>query len=162
MKPPPQAVGVERNNKIMKNKGILLFIFVFLMSAGVVITFGFQKAGKDKIEENNSPEVSITPPSFDFGEVKLGQKAEKEFLVKNLGNRSQEILKVSTSCGCTSASVEENNLKPSEETKLKVVFDSNAHGREGLGENERVVYLRFRDQEIGEREIKIRAWVAEK
>jgi uncharacterized protein YpmB len=146
----------------MKNNILTIGLIVFIIIVGAVV-YSYKQAGNSiKNKEIKSVSlIQIEPLSYNFGQVKLGKVAEKEFLVKNLSNDDQKIVSVATSCGCTKAQIEKKDIKSQESVKLKVIFDSGTHGKSGLGENNQIVYLKFKNPEIGEIEIEIHADVIE-
>lgn len=103
----------------------------------------------------STPKISVEPTSFNFGFVEKEKgNANHEFEVKNIGNADLEILTTSTSCGCTTAKLGKNILKPGESTNLTVSFNPNFH-KEPEGSFERVVYIKSNDPENKEIEVTI-------
>lgn len=78
------------------------------------------------------------------------------FTVKNEGEATLEIGTISTSCTCTSAEVEENNIEPGESTTLTVTFDPTVH-EEPKDKFKRTVFIETNDPNTPEAEIFI--WV---
>ncbi len=80
-----------------------------------------------------------------------------------MGGRELDILKVTTSCGCTKAEIEREKLDPGQETLLKILFDATTHHSEGMRDPAQpedvshLVYLRSNDPDQPEVEIEIRA-----
>lgn len=137
----------------MKFKIILGFgaILIFLVAVGYLRAMPGQNS-------TDGPRIQIEPTSFDFGEVSSGQVVEHRFAVKNIGNASLEISRVSTSCGCTSAAVDKEELAPGEEVALLVTYDSGLMKHE-KGKVERFVYVRSNDPLSPQTEVTIYAWV---
>lgn len=77
----------------------------------------------------NSPIVTFDEKTYDFGELKQGEKAEHTYVIKNTGKRDLIIRKVSTSCGCTAVTPEKKIIAQNESVPLKVVF--NSRGKRG-------------------------------
>ena len=68
-----------------------------------------------------TPKIGLSTNSFDLGDINPDNgKITETFFVENLGNAPLSITSISTSCGCTEAEVESNNLAPGEKTKLIV------------------------------------------
>ncbi len=107
----------------------------------------------------SGPKISVSPKSWDFGTIPQ-EKAAKTFTLQNAGDAVLEIKRVSTSCGCTTASVEKDELMPGESTGLVVQFDPNSMEPPDAGEILRVVYIKSNDPNMPELEIEIRANVA--
>jgi uncharacterized cupredoxin-like copper-binding protein len=75
------------------------------------------------------PLLSFSESQHDFGKVKEGKVVDYTFKFKNSGKGVLEVNNVSTSCGCTVASISSKILKPGEEGTLLVELDTK--GREG-------------------------------
>jgi len=70
------------------------------------------------------PKAALPEPVFDFGKIKQGEKVHHVFKIKNTGEATLEINNVTTSCGCTAASILKKRLEPGEEVPIEVNFDS--------------------------------------
>lgn len=99
---------------------------------------------------------------FDFGSISMkAGKVSHGFKIQNSGSEPETISQISTSCMCTSATLEIGSqkfgpygmpghgfnprinvsLEPGEEAEVQAIFDPNAHGPAGIGLNERAIYL---------------------
>jgi|GEM_PF-1117441 len=76
-----------------------------------------------------APELSVPQPKHDFGEARSGEKVDHRFVLKNTGNDTLKILRIRTSCGCTTPGVREMEIPPGEQAELPVQM--NLHGRSG-------------------------------
>jgi len=126
-------------------KTFFLTILV-LVIIGMAI-FGYFKAipGVEN-QTGNLPKIEITPQFFNFGEIKYGDIVSYKFLVKNLGDDILEIKKVATSCACTTAKVDKEEINPNEEAELLVTYNTGAmSGPHGKGEQERIIYVKSSD-----------------
>lgn len=86
--------------------------------------------------------VDISPQTFDLGTVIYGDVATTEFTLTNFTPAELNITRVSTSCSCTSAEVENKTLAPYESTTVKVSFDPAVHKDDtDLGKLTRTIYL---------------------
>lgn len=105
---------------------------------------------------NSSPaQVLVVPESHDFGIIDQSKgTVSTSFEVKNTGGQSLEILKLSTSCGCTTAEMDMSDLNLGESREMKVTFDPMVHPDQ-FGPVKRVVYLQTSDPENPEIEIDI-------
>ncbi len=129
----------------MKPRTLFLIISV-LVIVGIVISGYFKATPGVENQEENLPQIEITPKSFDFGVIDYGETVEYSFSVKNLGDEILEIKRVATSCACTTAEIEKEILSPSEETKLLVTYDTGAmSGPHAKGEQERIIYVKSND-----------------
>lgn len=94
---------------------------------------------------SGEPQIAIEMEQFEFGEVVNGEIVSKDLEVKNTGNVPLIIEGVSTSCGCTSATVDLDTLEPGQTTILHIEFDSGAHGPEESGEFSRQIFIASND-----------------
>jgi uncharacterized cupredoxin-like copper-binding protein len=76
-----------------------------------------------------APQLYFIETQHDFGVVKEGQVVDYTFKFKNSGKRILEVKNVSTSCGCTVASISSKKLDPGKEGTLRVELDTK--NREG-------------------------------
>lgn len=91
-------------------------------------------------EHNN--EVIITPDSQDLGTVIYGDVPTTTFTLTNFTPLPLKITRVSTSCGCTKAEVENEELGAYESTTINVSFDPAVHKDDtDLGELTRTIYV---------------------
>lgn len=158
-----------------KNKGIIGLIVLIVVVLVVVVVYGYNRA-PDGINQNSSnnningsdtitiegPAVNVTPENFDLGTVIYGEVAEHTFVVKNLGDEPLEILRLSTSCGCTKATIAEEDkvIAPGQSVDMLVTFDPAVHKDDtDLGDLTRIVYLKTNDPENSEVEVEINAYV---
>lgn len=89
-----------------------------------------------------APKIQVETPEYDFGDIPQ-QKAEKVLRVKNVGAVSLEIKRVSTSCGCTKATIDKTVIEPNQGANLTITFDPTEMGE--IGPVEKVVYVRSND-----------------
>ena len=97
--------------------------------------------GINAYKEHNT-EVAITPSNQDLSTVVYGDVPTTTFTLTNFAPLPLKITRVSTSCGCTSAEAEKNELGAYESTKIKVSFDPAVHGdATDVGELTRTIYI---------------------
>ena len=106
----------------MKNKKNSIFgygsiLFILLMCFSCMLF----------AEEN--PSISFSEDSWDFGEIKQGDKVSHVFIVMNEGTGTLQITKVRSSCGCTAAVLSKRELENGEKSEIKATF--NSKGRSG-------------------------------
>jgi Protein of unknown function (DUF1573) len=70
------------------------------------------------------PELSFEKQEHDFGTITQGDKVSYEFKFKNTGEGNLIITDAKGSCGCTVPEYPKTPIKPGEDGKLKVSFDS--------------------------------------
>ncbi len=137
------------------NRTLLLAILGLIL---IIAAFSFYSYfGLDRA---SPPRIEIVPASYDFGIIPY-RAVEKAFTVRNTGGSPLRITGVSTSCGCTRAELQEDELLPGEETELRVTFDPNLMSERIVGEVYRVVYIKSDDPNRSEIEIEIRATLLE-
>ena len=76
------------------------------------------------------PVMSFESKSFDFGDVKQGQKVTHTFTYKNTGTDTLKISNVVSSCGCTVAQEYIKIVPPGASATITVQFDST--GKSGV------------------------------
>ncbi len=102
-----------------------------------------------------APHVSVDPAQHDFGDIVQSQgPVSATIKVKNTGSDPLIINRLSTSCGCTTAKMDESPLGAGETREMTVTFDPMVHPDQ-FGKIERVVYLQTSDPENPEIEINI-------
>lgn len=132
-----------------KNTNILIYCRSGTMSkiaAQKILELGYSnvydlKGGIDGYRESNV-EVRISPASRDLGEVIYGDMATTTFTFTNFSPAPLKITGISTSCGCTKAVTERQELNPYEATEIKVSFDPAVHKDDtDLGDIIRTIYI---------------------
>ena len=123
----------------------LVVIGVLIVGVGAWVWLG----------NRQEPRLVITPPSYDFGEVPADRVSEARFTVTNAGTAPLIIESISTSCGCTQATISSDTILPGESAQLDVTFDPQVHP--GVtGPMFRLVYLATNDPTHPEAEIELR------
>jgi hypothetical protein len=130
-----------------KNTRILLLLGVILMaSAAVYCYYSIFK----------TPRIEVTPLFMDLGNV-TEEGFNYTFTVKNLGDRALKINKVTTSCGCTLASIDSDSINPGDRAGIHVSFNPKFMKEEIRGEVSRTIFVKSNDPENPDIEIKIKA-----
>jgi hypothetical protein len=93
----------------------------------------------------DAPRIDIEFNNFELGDVVNGTIISKDITIENIGGAPLIIEEVSTSCGCTTAVVDQTSISPGGKTILRVEFDSGAHGPELTGMLMRQVFLKTND-----------------
>ena len=140
-----------------------------LLTLAVIVGLAFFFSAKGSQEktlvmtEVKGVEAPVT--HYELGDVPInGGVVTKEYEIKNASGKDIELIKIVTSCMCTSASVKTGNgetrffamemagdrnpsinfkIKKDETAKVTVRFDPAAHGPAGTGPFDRVVSLYF-------------------
>jgi hypothetical protein len=134
-----------------KNKWIWLLV-------GIVILGGLGLYSYSLLPD--PPQIIVEPVRFDWGEIPNDRPITQEFLIENRGGQPLEILGVTTSCGCTTARVEAETIKPGGQTRLWVTLDPTAHDPM-TGPVVRFVYIRTNDPETPEFSLELHAALVE-
>ncbi len=99
------------------------------------------------------PRIVVEPPSQDLGEIPQ-EPLEITYTVRNEGGSPLVIEKLSTSCSCTRAEMDQSALDPGESAALRVTLDP---GDDNLyGDILRVIYIRSNDPQTPEAEVEFR------
>ena len=123
-----------------------IWIFIILIIVSLFIFGYFKSIPGVEDQAENIPKIEINPKDFYFGEIDYGQVVNYSFLVKNVGSEILEIKRVSTSCACTTAEIKKEKINPNETAELQVVYDTGAmSGPHGMGEQERIIYVKSND-----------------
>lgn len=86
----------------------------------------------------SAPDIQFLETSYDFGEVKQGEKVAHTFRVSNEGKSNLVLRKVRTSCGCTASKPDKEVIQPGESANIPVSF--NTRGRNGRQNQSITVY----------------------
>lgn len=131
-------------------KKILLFVSTLI----------FLALGTSAFAESSA--ILVTPSSYNFGDViPSNGPVSTVFEIKNTGNTAIKINRLSTSCGCTTATMDMADLAPGETRNMSVTFDPNVHPDQS-GRFVRVVYLQTSDVITPEIEIELTGNVVRK
>lgn len=102
------------------------------------------------------PAIFVDPPSYDFGTIPQ-EVVTHSFTVRNKGDKDLVIGKITTSCGCTTAKIDQNIIPPGQKATLEVTFDPIVHDTKG--KTTRTVHLETNDPRYPVKDVKIRAFV---
>lgn len=115
--------------------------------------------GEGAVGENaihsDGASISFDRNAHDFGLINAADGVvETQFTVTNTGSENLEIGELSTSCGCTSASLSNSTIEPDGSSALTVRFDPNFHEEPG-GRFTRTVFIPTNDPMLPEAEVQI-------
>ena len=139
----------------MKRKGAMVGL-VLAVVLGLAPTVNVGCAGSIMAPAR----IELGAAEFDFGTIPNTGPVSHVFQVRNAGQERLEISGVSTSCGCTTAAVDNARLRPGETANLTVTYDPQAHGG-ATGDFLRVVYVRSNDPDVPEASLTVRVTVVE-
>lgn len=134
------------------NKTILIFLGVILVVIVSAAVYNYQTAIQEltpPVAQNNQPPVVVSllviePQNYNLGTVIYGEIGKYTLQVKNNGDKPVKILRLSTSCGCTKAVMEEKDkeIASGQTVKVEVTFDPAVHKDDtDVGELKRVIYI---------------------
>lgn len=103
------------------------------------------------------PDLALAEQSADLGQVANGQVRTIEVGVENVGRGDLVIEAVTTSCGCTTATVDPMTIGSGQTGKLTIKYDSGAHGSEFTGTVMRQVFIDSNDPDQPEVEFRFTA-----
>ncbi len=104
-----------------------------------------------------TPDIEVAT-EVDLGTVAKGELAAATIPVSNRGDGPLTITGVSTSCGCTKATISSMTIPAGGSETLKIVYDSNAHETDS-GTIERYVFVSSDDPDEDDVQIKFRVVV---
>ncbi len=107
-----------------KNKPIALRLILLL-----ALSITFNVSAQD-ISKETAPVLQLEESTFDFGDLKQGDKVSHEFILKNDGKSPLVISNVITTCGCTAPEWPKTPIAPKQSATIKIAFDS--RGRAGV------------------------------
>lgn len=68
------------------------------------------------------PTIAFDRTRYDFGPIAAGRRVEHTFIVTNTGRAILRLEKPLASCGCTSAAIGRQELKPGESTEIVAIY----------------------------------------
>jgi hypothetical protein len=94
---------------------------------------------------SGQPQINLETTNFDFGDVANGAILSYDIVVSNKGTKPIIAKSVSTTCGCTTASLEPMTIPASGTANLHITFDSGAHGPDLTGQVTRQIFITSND-----------------
>ena len=76
---------------------------------------------------NTMPKIQFQKTEHDFGKILQGEQVSYTFKFKNVGNAPLIITNIEKTCGCTSPDFSCKPIKPGEEGKITITYDSKGH-----------------------------------
>lgn len=110
------------------------YMWLFLLGSLLLVACG-----------GSEPQINLETNELTLGDVVNGEIVSREVKVDNTGQAELVIEYISTSCGCTKATLEPMIVAPGGHATLTVTFDSGAHGPEETGELVRQVFIASND-----------------
>lgn len=122
---------------------------IFLLILAGTALFVLAACAKESL-----PRIVVEPASQELGEISQ-QKIELTYTVRNEGKSDLQILKISTSCDCTKAVIDQNQITPGQSAALSVTLDPTEDNL--YGDVTRLIYLRSNDPENPEVSVEFHA-----
>ena len=94
---------------------------------------------------SDQPSISLETKQLNFGDVVNGEIVYRDVAVHNNGESPLVVETVTTSCGCTQASLEPMTIPPGDGGVLHINFDSGAHGQNLTGKLTRQIFINSND-----------------
>jgi hypothetical protein len=117
------------------NTKLLFFLLLFLFASPTFLPAQQQKnapnlpKSKENINIDTLARIAFTETSYNFGELKEGEKIEHTFTFENTGKSPLVLSNVLTTCGCTVTKWTRSPVMAGEKGEIIVKFDS--RGKEG-------------------------------
>ena len=124
------------------------------LAFGLVFALSPAWAG-DKAAPAVGAKIAVEPAGFDFGRALVNRTLKKEFVIRNIGSEDLVIDRVTTSCGCTAALLDDKLVKPGQSAALRVELQTLGNP----GRMERKILLRSNDEAHDPLEIKVQVSV---
>lgn len=105
----------------------------------------------------SQPQISVTNANLDLGDVVNGDVITRQVSVQNRGQADLVIEAVTTSCGCTQATLEPMIIATGQSGALSIQFDSGAHGPALTGTIVRQVFILSNDPQQPEMVVELQA-----
>lgn len=96
-------------------------LFVFVIGLFLTGSLAAQDNGSEKV---SGPTITFSEASFDFGDIKQGDKVEHTFTFKNSGTEPLILSNVLTTCGCTATNWPRDPIAPGKSGEITVKFNS--------------------------------------
>lgn len=111
-----------------------------------LVTMGYTRvfdlAGGTDAYKRTVQDVSVTPFTIGLGTVIYGDVPTTEFTLTNYTPEMLTVTRVSTSCGCTTATMDQKSLEPFSTAVVHVAFNPAVHGDDtDLGQLTRTIYI---------------------
>jgi hypothetical protein len=130
----------------------------FWLVAGLMVLF---VTGCGTSVQAGAPEIALETSLLELGDMPNGEIAERQVTVRNDGSTPLVVDTVTTTCGCTTASLTPMTIPPGESGVLTIAFDSGAHGPDLRGAIMRRVILITNDPAQPEALVDLTATITE-
>lgn len=104
-----------------------------------------------------APDIDVTD-NYDMGTIAKGELAVADLAVRNRGDGPLTVVGVSTSCGCTRATLTPMIIPAGGEGRLRIEYDSTAHESD-IGRIDRSVFVSSDDPDEDDVQIRFTVFV---
>lgn len=162
------------------NKTLITWVIIFSLILLIGSYFIFSSPSKKtnlisySRQDSQKPTAYVKESFKDFGKIKVADKQEVTFTLKNTGKKTLQLSGISSSCGCTAAQIiykgkpskeysmhfqEEDvyEIDPQTEAKIKIIYRPFSMPVYGLVERE--AYITTNDPQNEKLVFKIKAFV---
>ncbi len=111
----------------MRNIGYIflsVLFAAFMFSCGGRAKVAAKVSGGTVFEVSDSVIAAGVADTLDFGRMREGEKVEKEFRIRNTGDKPLVVINVDSSCGCTLFGFDRSPVMPGEEKTVTASFNS--------------------------------------
>jgi hypothetical protein len=95
-----------------------------ILAIGAMLTCLYTAASAQELEKPLNATIDFSDRGFNFGFLPKGVHALHTYMIENKGTDTLRIIKVTPTCGCTSAPLGKSDIGPGDSTNLDVFFDS--------------------------------------
>lgn len=96
---------------------------IFVFTLGLFMCASLSLVAQDA-EKASGPVITFSEETFDFGDIKQGDKVEHTFDFKNTGTEPLILSNVLTTCGCTATDWPRDPVAPGKGGSITVKFNS--------------------------------------
>lgn len=99
---------------------LMLFVLMFAScQSGVKKTEAVVKS-----DETGIAKFVFSEEIHNFGSLNAGEIVSYTFIFRNEGSKTLQILEVDSGCGCTEVNIPDKEIKPGEEGRIEVIYNS--------------------------------------
>ncbi len=123
-------------------KNIILY-FIFLSFIAISCRGKSQNTQNSQVADT---QIEWTKKNWNFGNITEGEIVTHTYYFKNSGNQNLIIKNIDSGCGCTTVSYDKEPLRPGEEGKIEIAF--NSAGRYGKQYKEISIFANIPEKQV--------------
>ncbi len=133
-----------------------------LLALGYTQVYDLQ-GGTDAYKQSGKQAVTVSPDTQPLGTVIYGDVPETQFMLTNYTDNTLQVTRLSTSCGCTKAFMDQKTVEPFSSAPIRVTFNPAVHKDDtDLGDLTRTIYIETNNPQFAKLETTITATVVKK